>query len=397
MLKFEKFSGINNVLPSERLTPDRKTGATPLAVATNVNAGLDGELRRRSGYAELLATCHKNLHQADGFVLATVDGGDLISMNASGGSRVTLYPSLGASRVWYCNLPDGRTTFSNGLICGITDGATATGWGVPVPISLGSLTELSGELHPGDYQYQLTYVRLSDGLEGGPIYSNPIPVTSGGIFLSGLPTLAGHAINVYITGAHGDEGYFAGSTTGSMFSYIGKNDALTLPCRTGNMFPAPAGKLSAFWRGRVLTAVDNVLYASKTNAWELFDFRRDFKQFSDNITLVQPVDDGLFVGTTTELAFLAGTEFDKLVYTQKVKGPVVLGSGVAVRGELIQQGEGAALGGAMICIADKGIVAGFSGGNVTRMTEGRYTTNTTEVVATFRMTDGIPQYIALPQ
>lgn len=397
MLTFEKFSGINNVLPPERLLPEPKTGITAMATLTNVDVGLDRELTRRSGFSELLATCHKNLHQADGFMLATVDGGDLISMNASGGARVTLYPSLGTARVWYCNLPDGRTTFSNGLICGITDGLTATTWGVPVPTGLGALTPISGDLFPGDYQYQLTYVRLSDGLEGGPLYSNPIAIPDGGVYLSGMPTLAGHAINVYLTAANGDDGFFAGSTTGSMFSYIGKNDALSIPCRTGYLQPAPAGTVTAFWRGRVLTAVGPVLYASRTNAWETFDFRRDFKQFSGDITLIQPVDGGIFVGTKDELAFLAGTEFDKLAYIQKMDGPAVLGSGVAVRGELIQQGEGAAQGGAMVCIAKNVIVAGFADGGIIRMTEGRYTTSAVEVAATFRMAKGTPQYIAIPQ
>ena len=392
MLTFEKFSGINNVLPSHRLGDDA------LTVATNVDIGLTGELSRRAGYAEMLDTCHKNLHQADGFLLATVDGGDLIAMDAAGENRVMLSPSLGPSRVWYCNLPDGRTTFSNGLINGITDGATATTWGVPVPESLGALTPVAGELSPGDYQYQLTYVRLSDGLESGPIYSGPTPVPDGGVLLQGLPMLDGHKINVYLTSHNGEQAYLAGSTFTSSFSYLGKNDALVLPCRTDNLRPAPAGTVTAFWRGRVLVAVGPVLYASKTNAWELFDFRRDFKQFSAPITLIQPVDGGVFVGTEQELAFLSGTEFDKLAYVQVLDGPTVLGSGVAVRGELVQRGQqGMGQGAAMLCIAGRGIVAGFSDGGIARMTEGRYATDVTEVAATFRMIGGTPQYLAVPQ
>lgn len=396
MLTFEKFSGINNVLPSHRLNPDPKTGITPMAELTNVDVGLDLELRRRAGYSEVLDTCHKNLHQADGFMLATVDGGDLTAMDQDGGNRVLLYPALGAPRVWYCNLPDGRTTFSNGLICGITDGATATGWGVPLPDSLGAPMEISGDLFPGDYQYQLTHVRLSDGLEGGPIYSDQVSIQTGGFSLSGIAVRAGYKTHVYLTSHNGDVSYLAGSTTNSMFAYTGTNDALTLPCRTGFTSPAPAGTVTAFWRGRVLVAVGNVLYASRTNGWEVFDFRRDFKQFSAAITLVQPVDDGLYVGTTGELAFLSGTEFDKLTY-KRVAGPTVLGSGVAVRGELIQQGEGAGLGAAMVCIAENVLLAGFSDGQVRRLSEGRYTTDVTEVAAAFRMTGRIPQYIAIPQ
>jgi len=390
MLTFDKFTGINNVQPDHRLVPTDAGSA--LTVATDLDVGLSGELKRRTGYAETLATCHKNLHQADGFLLATVDGGDLTKLDSVGGSRVTLYPSLGSARVWYCNLPDGRTTFSNGSICGITNGVTATGWGVPVPASIGALTDAVGLLDPGDYQYMLTYVRTSDKLEGGPLYSNPLPVASGGIVLTALPTLAGYSTNVYITAANGDDGFYAGNTTGSTFSYTGKNDALAMPCRTRHLQPAPAGTVTAFWRGRVLVAKDNVLYASRTNQWEVFDFRRDFKQFSAPITLIQPVDGGVFVGTSDELAFLAGAEFDKLTYRRVVDGSTVLGSGVGVRGEFIGQS-----GSAMICIANGVIVAGFSDGGVVRMTEGRYKTTVTEVSATFRQINGIPQYIAVPQ
>jgi hypothetical protein len=391
MLTFEKFSGINNVLPSHRLGDDA------LTAATNVDIGLTGEINRRAGYAETLGTCHKNLHQAAGFLLSTVDGGDLIAMSATGTGRTVISPSLGPSRVWYCNLPDGRTTFSNGLINGITDGVTATTWGVPVPDSLGALTPVTGVLFPGDYQYQLTYVRLADGLESGPIYSNPTPVPDGGVLLQGLPMLDGHKINVYLTSHNGEQAYLAGSTFTSSFSYLGKNDALVLPCRTDNLRPAPAGTVTAFWRGRVLVAVGPVLYASKTNAWESFDFRRDFKQFSAPITLIQPVDGGVFVGTEQELAFLSGTEFDKLAYTRVLDGPTVLGSGVAVRGELVQRGQGTGQGAAMLCIAGRGIVAGFSDGGIARMTEGRYATDASEVAATFRMVNGAPQYLAVPQ
>lgn len=395
MLTFSKFSGINNALPSEQLVPEPRTGITPLAVATNVDIGYAGELHRRSGYSQTSALCHTNLHQAEGFMLATVSG-DLTAV-AANASRTVIHPSLGESRVWYCNLPDGRTTFSNGLICGITDGLTMTTWGVPVPPSIGALTAINGALFPGDYQYQLTYVRLSDGLEGGPAYSNPLPVPEGGIFLSGLPELAGHKINVYLTSHNSGDAYLAGSTTNGLFSYIGKNDALTLPCRTNFMGPAPAGKLATLWRGRVLTAVGAILYASRTGQIELFDPRRDFKQFTAPITLVQPVDDGLYVGTETELVFLAGTEWDKLSLTRVVDAPVVLGSGVSVRGELVKLGDGTGNGSAMICIADRTLVAGFNGGHASRMTEGRYTTSASEVAATFRQTANGPQYLVVPQ
>lgn len=389
MLTFEKFRGINNVQPSQRLGDDE------LVTALNVDVGLSGELKRREGYGRLLLTEHRNVHQAKGFLLATAGGGNLTAMDAAGGSRITLYVGISHARIWYCNLPDGRTTFSNGLINGITDGTLigTRSWGVPIPATVGAVTSVAGDLFPGKYQYSLTYVRLSDGLESGPVDSAPVDLLDGGILLTGLPMLAGHRINVYLTSHNGESSYLAGSTLTADFAYMGTNDALVLPCYTDNLEPMPAGTVTAFWRGRVLVASDSLLLASRSNQWEFYDPRRDFKQFSDPVTLIQPVDDGVWVGTETELAFLAGTEFDKLAYRQVVAGRVALGSGVAVRGELVNGGSGSA----MVCIADRTLIAGFNSGNIARLSQGRYATDATEVAATFRMSDGVPQYLAVVQ
>lgn len=391
MLKFQKFTGINNVVPSERLKP------TELRAAMNVDLGMNGEVRRRQGYETRMLGGFENLWDADGFMLMTING-DLCSFVAGPTPTMTaLYPAISHDRIWYVNLPDGRTAFSNGLINGITDGSTVTGWGVPVPASIGSLTDVAGALHPGDYQWQITYVRDSDGLEGGPLYSNPETVALGGIFLSGLPVLDGYSINVYLTSVNGDVGYFAGNTTTDLFTYTGSNASLVMPCRTDNMQPAPVGTVSAMWRGRVLVADGSTLWASKNGQYELFDRRRDFKQFSANITAIVPVDNGVYVGTDEELAYLDGVEFDKLVYRQVVNGPVVLGSGVQVNGERVMLGDGSGKGKAIICIADRQIVAGFNDGVLSRMTQGRYETDVQEVCATFREVNGIPQYVAVPQ
>lgn len=51
----------------------------------------------------------------------------------------------------------------------------------------------------------------------------------------------------------------------------------------------------------------------------------------------------------------------------------------------------------MICIADQTLVAGFNGGLVIRMTEGRYKVDVDEVFAAFRSHRGTHQYIAIPR
>jgi hypothetical protein len=97
------------------------------------------------------------------------------------------------------------------------------------------------------------------------------------------------------------------------------------------------------------------------------------------------------------LLFLGGTEFDKLKFTTAVDGAVVPGSGVATDGEVVRIGEKFGQGACMVCIAGGILVAGFNGGNVTRLSEARYRTSAAEVSAFLRVTDGIPQYVAVVQ
>lgn len=383
MLTFKSFTGVNNVQPAHRLTNKE------LAVATDVDIGPDGALSRRDGYSEVLDTCHKNLWQAQGFMLATVDGNDLVAI-APNGDRTTVQAALGPARVWYVNLPDGRTGFSNGSISGLTAGGAATAWGVSAPASVGVLTEMAGDMFEGEYQYALTYSRLADGIEGPPLFAEP-ETFEGGFMLSGLPALAGHKINVYV------DGQLAGSTTNSLFTFVGENSSLGQPLRTEGLEAAPTGRCLAFWRGRALVAVGGVLYASRPHEWQHFEIRRDFKQFAHDITAVVPVEDGLYVGTEAELAFLKGTEFDKLAYTSMIGGSTVLGSGVEVPNGYTPPRDVGGPGSGAAFIADGTLVVGFSDGTVVRMGADRYRTDVTEVSATFRVIDGTPQYVAVPQ
>ena len=389
MLTFESFSGVNNVLPEHRLK------SSDLMAAANTDIGMTGEIRRRAGYKEVSEWCHKNLWQGAGFMLTTT-GGPLVAIWPDG-DRHAIHPALGPGRVWYCNLPDGRTTYSNGLIHGATDGRTGVERSVPAPHALGAPNVAFGALHPGQYRYHLTYVRLADQIEGPAISSTPVDIPAqGGLRLDGLPMRDGHTVNVYLSGEGGEGAYLAGTATSGSFEYTGGNSALVLPCRTVGAMPFPVGTITAFWRGRVLVAQGDVLWASRPNAPHLSDWR-DFKPLGAPITAVLPVMDGVFVGTEQDLIFLSGTDWNGLAYVPTKRGPVVLGSGVEAPGNRVKIGDGAGSGPAALCIAGGEVVAGFSGGQTVSLTADRYRTAATEVCATFREVGGVPQYLAIPQ
>lgn len=388
MLTFEGFTGINNVIPAHRLSK------TDLVRGNDVDIGLTGEIQRRGGYTEASDQCHKNVWAGQGFMLATC-GAVLTAIHPSG-ARHVIHPSLGHSRVWYCNLPDGRTTFTNGLIHGMTDGLTRREWSVSSPSVAGSAKDVPGALQKGTYSRHLTFRRVSDGAESAAVSAPPVQIDLGGIYLSGLPTLDGHELLVYLSTPDGEGAYLAGSTTTDEFLFTGAANTLVLPCRTLGARPFPVGTYTGFWRGRVLVAQDNVLWASRANAPHLSDWR-DFKQFPSRITAVQPVDDGVYVGTEKDLVFLSGTTWDQLAFVPTQRGPVVPGSGVTAPGDRVKLGDGSGAGTAMLCIAGSEIVAGFGGGQTTSLTGDRYKSTATEVCATFREVNGIPQYLAIPQ
>lgn len=385
MLTFDKFTGINNVLPPERLKK------TELTEAMNVDVGASLELRRRAGYVQLSDVCHKNLHQGDGFMLATADG-DLIAVDGG-----TIYPGLGVDRVWYCNLPNGETAFSNGLINGVTDGTAYKEWGVSPPSSVGAAFDVPGQMDAGEYRYTLIYKRLSDDQESGSSAETSVTVTLGGVSIVGLPQQAGHDILIYLTPPNGGEFFYAGSTSTDSFNFVGKTSALISPLRTRFLTPPPVGTLLVMWRNRALIVRGAELWATLPHHLHLCDSSKDFKQFTAAITGVVGVADGLYVGTEDALYFLSGTEFDKLVLTKVADSGVALGSMVPVDGEYIRRGDAVGSGRAVICLCGGYVVAGFASGQVDVTTNQRYKHDASEVAATFRVIDGYPQYIAIPQ
>ncbi len=396
-MKITRFTGINNVTPPERLPPDQKKGISALVQAMNVNIDTDGQVLRRAGCSKVSEDDHADVWEGVGFTLAVVDG-DLVRI--VDGTPAVIKEGVGTDRMWYWNWPDGRTAYSNGTAKGIASLTGRTDWGVPTPDSAGTGAGASGgQLYAGKYFWGVRFVR-ADGLEGGVILSDAITLTAGQkLALSDLPTLDGHITRVCLT--HHDSGVLwragdvdEGETT---FDYVGKVEQLVRQAENENTEPPPPGRLLAMWNGRAMVAVDNVLFPSKHLSPEHFDLE-DAKLFSATITLVQPVRGGVFVGTTHELVFLGGETWDRLAIDVRIPGPAVLGSGVTAPGEYVKRGDGVAgAGSCMLGIVGGHIVAGYPDGSAASLTLGVFTTDATEVAATFRVEGGIGQYIAIAQ
>jgi len=398
-MKIDRFTGLDNQntgYDEESLKPG------DLIEATNCYVDDSGWLVRRDGFALASSGVYTSIWKGASLTLAVL-AGDLVKVGGS-----TLHASVGTARMWFEELPDGRVIYSNGTAMGVVNaaGSARTAWGVPVPTSAGSGANTTGSLASGVYRWCLTHRRTADGLEGGPVYSGTVTVSGGGIALTSLPTLADHTTNVYITTADGTEHFYAGNTSGSTFTFTSSasrvRKCMTHYCKA----PISGGILPKFWRGRMLLAVGDTLYATKARTLHLFNVKEDARRFGGTITMIQPVESGIWIGTTEGLHFLGpnGT-FDKLAMTRKMDGPVLLGSGVAVRGgALLRMGsQGPSTAGegndGALCIAARAITALYRDGSCNALTDQRYlVASSVTSVASAVIEDGpLSQYIAIPQ
>lgn len=375
-MKLSQFLGINNVVGPTRLT------AGELASATNVDIGARGELLHKRARTLLSAGVASSVFEAPFGVFALI-GNDLKLFSKEGAVLRTVYDTLGYTRVWYVLLPDGRVGFSNGLINGIASAAETMPWGIPTPPDAGT-----GVV--GDTQYQITYVRAADGLEGPPAFGELIDMTQA---IIGLPARAGYSINVYAA-PYGEAMYLLGSTTTDTFDPSGRS--LGVQFVEGPRAAPPAGTVMVQWKSRVLIAQGKVLWATEPYRVESMDMTRDFVQLPADITGLFGTPEGVFVGTTEGLHFLAGQTFAELRAQLIAPGPVALGSMVEFDAAYLQEKARPQTERCALCLVSGLVHLLFGAGQVANLTANRYRTEAAEVFASVRVRKGVMHYVAAP-
>ena len=139
---------------------------------------------------------------------------------------------------------------------------------------------------------------------------------------------------------------------------------LGAPAQFQHLSPMPTGLYLSYWRGRLLTARANVLRFSEAMAYHLHSERHGFIQMPQRITLVQPVEGGIWVGQVDHVAFLQGASPDSMSIVRKASAGPVPGSASLVPADVV--GTNLAGGGSPVAVwlAENGYVAGTSEGGL---------------------------------
>lgn len=370
MAEFKAFAGLRNDVSSERMEPG------DLVTADNVNIDSSGQLSRRDGRTLALAGDYHSLW-SEGDVCLMVGGTSLYRVQP-GYTTETLRTGLTAgAKMAYCKV-DERVYYSNGRECGILENGSSRSWGIRIPASQGTATEVSGSLTAGTYQYAVTYLR-DDGQESGTGLAGRIDVgDDAGILFADLPVSADPSVVgkiLYLSAPNGTDLYeretLANADTSCTVTSAGD---LSLPLQSQHLSPAPAGQLVAYWRGRLWVADGAILYYSEPHAYELFDLRH-YVEFPGPITLLAPIDEqtggGLFIAASEQTGFLGGASPEEATYTPLLDYGAILGTLQYVEGTLFGDGD---LGGRMVPMwaSTAGICVGLPDGSVRNITEGRY-------------------------
>lgn len=174
----------------------------------------------------------------------------------------------------------------------------------------------------------------------------------------------------------------------------------TLGAIRGKLLGAPPMATQiAYYKGRIYMLCGKTLWATELYLYNYVDKTRNFIQLEGEGTLLMAMEDGLYVGTETELVFFSG-----VLGTMKrnfiQSGRVLSGSGVTVPAELVhpaaQAGQPVPVGEAAVFMTEAGICAGFDGGQVFNLTQGRVIfPQATSAAALFRQDLGANTYVAV--
>ena len=187
-------------------------------------------------------------------------------------------------------------------------------------------------------------------------------------------------------------------TNGQVYSYVNlQTGALgTFPAISKTLSQRmPAGHLITHYKGRMYIARGNTLFWSVAMDFGRIELRRSFRQFPGLITMIQAVDDGIWI-SYGKTGFIAGNTPKEAILIDAVNYDAVMYSGVSVDAALLS-GDEPMKGKAAVWESTQGPCLGLSGGIFINIAQRKYNppTGTYGAAIVRKNRKGTYQYLAL--
>lgn len=337
--------------------------------AVNVDFDSSGGFRSRDGFTLALALpgAHSLWGSADGTFGLLAQDDKLRRVIVQAGQPLTAVVLQGLTRSERMSYHEhgGEVFFTNSHQLGVITRTAARLLGLPVPPAPALARSIVGLLPAGRYSAAVSYVAPS-GEESGLSELSDIELSAaGGLALSTQP-VAGLRLRVYLTPLNGDILYQAAELPAGAGSAILGSYQPGKAADNQFLRPMPAGATVRAYNGRIVVAQGPTLTFSRPFRYGLTDPRHDFVQFSADVTMVEPVRAGLFVGLATgQVYFLAGggpSDFGQALVS--TTGVVPWASTVMPAAYLDEDLAKQAGGPVAVWLSKAGYVAGMPNGSV---------------------------------
>jgi hypothetical protein len=155
--------------------------------------------------------------------------------------------------------------------------------------------------------------------------------------------------------------------------------------------PQVRGSIVRHYKGRLYAVDGRVVWATDPQDYRRVDMARGFIMLESEVTLFEPVSNGIFVGTQNEgVRFLAGNDFTQFQLLESDSLPAVRGSGLGIDAAIFD-----APGRAAIWMTTAGWVLGTGDGMTKRLTDTMLALPTyASATSMIRKVDGMDQIVS---
>lgn len=355
--KFPK--GINNV------APDTDLPEGSLVSAVNVDIDKEGNVISRKGYTKVYSG--NNIHSL--YKSYFVEGTELKEFN--GISSSTLVFELRPNRFLAWEEVNGAYIYSDGLTVNMLNHGQL---GVSTPSNNPTLSETTGLLDKGIYQVAICHIDRNTGEVSGANIASTITVSdSGGILLTDIPiSPEGYDIIIFVSTQNGEGVYQNGTVLNGVTTYTVINSRKsTNILSTQFMSPMLGGHIIRHYNARLYIANDNVLYFSEPFRYGLMKTAKNFFQFNSKITVLQVVEDGIYV-IADKTYFLQGNEPKDMQQLTVSLDKAIEGTGITVSADLFDIESSSQMG---YWFSEKGAMLGMPSGQIKQVTKNNIAIN----------------------
>lgn len=382
-------NGKNTVAPETRLPRGS------LREALDVNLDKAGRPSRRPGYTSVYSGT--NIH--------SLWGNSRLAVFVENGTLKRLFPDYSVTilrsgldtnkTLSYADV-NGEVYYSNGEQTGKLDvfGA-AKDWGVETPEGQPLLSEAaSGALDAGRYQVSVAFVSAAGELSGATL-AVVVQVSEGkGIQLTAIPQPdSGEVVSarIFVSEPNGEIMYRQVDVPIGVTSYVLTRTIKGEPLGTQFMRTAPAGHIVRYYNGQIYIASDNILWYTEALRYGLCKPSENYIQFPERITVLEPVDDGLYACSDSTY-FLSGQNPKQMQMVVASPNKGVEGTGTQVSAEMFDIKD--ALGNIAFWFGNTGSTLGLNGGRVSPIMEDKIAVSSYNRGATlFKESEGFRQLI----